>query len=110
MPIYEFWCHSCQRKSSVFVKSIGVQIALACPFCGSGELVRSLSRFAFHKPEGTRREESRPGSPDYYKDPRNIGRWAESKADELGMELPSQVQEMIAAARDGEMPEPVKDL
>ncbi len=110
MPIYEFSCQSCQRKSSVFVKSIGTEIAPDCPFCGSSDLVRYLSGFAFHKSEGTRLEESKPGSPDYYKDPRNIGRWAEYKAKEMGVELPSQVQEMISAARDGEMPEPIKDL
>jgi hypothetical protein len=48
--------------------------------------------------------------PDYYKDPRNIGRWTEKKFTEMGMEMPSQVEEMIQAARDGEMPEPVKEF
>jgi hypothetical protein len=47
---------------------------------------------------------------DYYKDPRNIGRWAETRTKELGVEMPSQVQEMIQAAREGEMPDAVKDL
>jgi len=28
----------------------------------------------------------------------------------MGMEMPSQVQDMIQAARDGQMPESVKDL
>jgi hypothetical protein len=49
-------------------------------------------------------------SPDYYKDPRNIGRWAEKKLKQRGEEMPQQVQEMIQAAREGEMPGPVKDL
>jgi len=73
-------------------------------------LIRSLSSFAFHKSEKTLLEESKPGTPDYYKEPRNIGRWAENRIEELGLEMPSQVQEMIVAAREGEMPEPIKDL
>jgi len=48
--------------------------------------------------------------PDYYKDPRNIGRWAEKRFSEMGMEMPSQIENMIQAAREGDMPAPVKEL
>jgi hypothetical protein len=47
---------------------------------------------------------------DYYKDPRNIGRWVEKKFQDMGQGLPSQVQEKIQAAREGVLPEPLKDL
>jgi len=50
-----------------------------------------------------------PGE-DYYRDPRNIGRWVERKFQNMGQELPSGVQEKIQAARDGVLPEPLKDL
>jgi hypothetical protein len=50
-----------------------------------------------------------PGE-DYYRDPRNIGRWVENKFRNMGQELPSGVQEKIQAARDGVLPEPLKDL
>ena len=50
-----------------------------------------------------------PGE-DYYKDPRNIGRWVEKKFQDMGQELPSQIQERIQAAREGVLPEPLKDL
>ena len=49
-------------------------------------------------------------SPDYYKDPRNIGRWVENKFQDMGMELPSEVQKTIQAAREGELPDSLKDL
>jgi hypothetical protein len=49
-------------------------------------------------------------SEDYYKDPRNIGRWVEKRFQQMGQELPSQVKEEIQAAREGVMPEPLKDL
>lgn len=113
MPIYEFLCLSCRRKASLFVKSISFSPEVSCPSCGSKQLERIVSRFAFHKSLKSIHEES--GDPDhpsldYYKDPRNIGRWVERKFQEMGEELPPPVREMIEAARDGEMPGPVKEL
>ena len=114
MPIYEFRCNSCQGKSSVFVKSITSPIDAACPSCGSRDLVRLVSLFGISKTIKSVHEASgmpqMSPSPDYYKDPRNIGRWTEKRFAEVGMEMPSQVQEMIDAAREGEMPDSVKDL
>jgi len=95
------------------VKSIGELLSPVCPACGGRELTRLISSFAYHKSLSTVHEESgqpdRAG-PDYYKDPRNIGRWTEKRFKEMGMEMPSQVEEMIQAAREGELPQPVKDL
>jgi len=51
----------------------------------------------------------RPGE-GYYKDPRNIGRWAEKKFRDMGQELPSHIQQQIQAAREGVLPEPLKDI
>jgi hypothetical protein len=47
---------------------------------------------------------------DYYKDPRNIGRWAEKRFNEMSIEMPPQLREEIQAAREGELPESLKDL
>ncbi len=111
MPIYEFFCPNCQRKLSIFVKSIAAYTEATCPYCGSGELVRLMSNFGISRTIKSVHEEfSNPNSPDYYKDPRNIGRWVEKKFREMGEEVPSQVREMIDAAREGEMPGPVKEL
>jgi len=113
MPIYEFRCNSCQQKANFLAKSISEPLSPVCPTCGSEELTRLVSSFAYHKSIDALHEESgepdRAG-PDYYKDPRNIGRWAEKRFREMGMEMPSQVGEMIQAAREGELPEPVKNL
>ena len=48
--------------------------------------------------------------PDDYRDPRQIGRWVEKRFEEYGMDMPEGAREMIDAAREGEMPGPVKDL
>lgn len=113
MPVYEFFCQSCRRKSSFLVRSAS-SFEPKCSTCGSTDIKRIISSFAYHKSLSTVYEESGElgnfASPDYYKDPRNIGRWAEKKFKDMGMEMPGEIQKKIQAAREGELPEPVKDL
>jgi putative FmdB family regulatory protein len=112
MPIYEYTCAECGRLTSVFIKSMGAESKASCSSCGSKKLRRALSKFAYHKSEARVLEEYgvEPRGLDDYKDPRQIGRWAERKFEEYGMEMPDQAREMIDAAREGEMPSPVDEL
>ena len=109
MPIYEFKCQECGRLTSVFVRSMGVSSKASCQHCGSRRLERAVSRFAYHKSEQTILQEygSEPKSLEDYKDPRQIGRWAERKFQEYGIDMPDEARKMIDAAREGEFPEPV---
>jgi putative FmdB family regulatory protein len=114
MPIYEFTCQDCHNRQSFLVRDSSVPFVPKCSSCGNTNLSRLISGFAYHKSLKTEWEES--GEPtmhpsdDYYKDPRNIGRWVEKKFQDMGQELPSQIREKIQAAREGELPEPLKDL
>jgi putative FmdB family regulatory protein len=112
VPIYEYRCRDCGRLNSVFTRSAGAPVRAACSECGSGKLDRALSRFAYHRSEQTILDEygSEPKRLEDYKDPRQIGRWAERKFDEFGIEMPKEARRMIDAAREGEFPDPVKDL
>lgn len=112
MPIYEFKCADCGRLSSIFTKSMGKEFEATCQHCGGRNLSRAVSRFAYHRSEQALLEQygAEPERPEDYKDPRQIGRWTERKFKEYGLELPEQAREMIDAAREGELPEPVKDL
>jgi putative FmdB family regulatory protein len=113
MPIYEFLCQECHTKSSILVKNIAESFVTQCPECGSNDLVRVVSRFAYRKSTKTVREEAGEPpmlpSPDYYKDPRNIGRWTEKRFKEMGLEMPAEVQQEIQAAREGELPPSLKE-
>ena len=112
MPIYEYKCADCGRLTSVFTKSMNAEVTAKCQHCGGKKLARTFSKFAYHR--STQRVMgdygSEPRSLDDYKDPRQIGRWAERKFDEYGMEMPKEAREMIDAARDGELPSPVDEL
>ncbi|MEE8470532.1 MAG: zinc ribbon domain-containing protein [Dehalococcoidia bacterium] len=122
MPIYEFRCNTCGQKSSLFVRSVSDSLSPACHACGSENVERCISKFAYHKSTSTIYEESGeptmfPKNSDYYKDPRNIGRWTEKRLKQLGIDMDGEeyrdtfsgVKETIAAAREGELPKTLKD-
>ena len=114
MPIYEFTCQDCSRLTSIFVRRVDAPYDAKCQHCGGGNLKRAVSRVAYHRTEQQILEDygvPDPGAgPDAYKDPRQIGRWVEQRFEQMGMDLPQEARTMIDAAREGEFPEPVKDL
>jgi putative FmdB family regulatory protein len=111
MPIYEYTCRACKRLTSAFVRNAADETAPPCQHCG-GKTSRALSRFAVGRSAAqANRDFSAPPRPgEEYSDPRQIGRWVENKFDEYGMDLPGEAREMIDAARDGDLPDAVKDL
>lgn len=114
MPIYEYRCPSCRAITEAFHRSLEQAAAPSCEQCGAEGLRRVVSRFATPKTEAQVLEQygspSAGAGPDAYKDPRQIGRWAEQRFEEMGVEMPAEAKQMIDAAREGEMPAPVKDL
>ncbi|MBI2869886.1 MAG: zinc ribbon domain-containing protein [Chloroflexi bacterium] len=112
MPIYEFSCSACRTKRDVLVRAAPGGTP-RCPVCG-GEMARLISRFAIHRTlKDVHQSSGEPGPGrglDYYKDPRNIGRWAERKLEEAGMEVPAGLRAEIDAARDGALPDGLEGL
>ena len=110
MPIYEYKCKSCNRLTSQFFKMASSEKAPPCQHCGA-KTARALSRFAMGRSASSAKSDfSAPRTASEYSDPRQIGRWVEDKFDSYGMDLPDGAREMIDAARDGELPDSVKDL
>jgi len=114
MPIYEYICHRCKRKVGIFMRIAAIQSDPACPVCGGTGLERVFSSFAVLKSTATVHEESgEPGpgmSADYYKDPRNIGRSMEKQFKNMNMEIPAEIQDSIDKARDGVLPDSLREL
>jgi putative FmdB family regulatory protein len=112
LPIYEYKCRQCGRLTSVFVRSISSPVDAECKSCGSTELERAVSAFAYHRSEAAILEDygGEPKRLEDYKDPRQIGRWTERKFKEFGVDMPDETRQMIDAAREGEFPDPIKDL
>jgi len=108
MPIYEYTCRQCGKRSSVFFKVMPSEEpkGQACSHCGSTEIEKAISRVAYVRSTQSRHEASGdPDAPsyDYWRDPSNIGRWTEKRLEEAGIEMPDRVREMIGQAREGEV-------
>ena len=86
MPVYEYRCNGCRRVTSVFVRTISDPKSPACDHCGNADLDRVMSRVAYHRTMDRVWEESGPpamdSGDDYYRDPRNIGRWMEQRLEQ----------------------------
>jgi putative FmdB family regulatory protein len=114
MPIYEFLCQSCNEKFSILGRNTSGTSSAVCPSCGGSDVGRLVSTFAYHRSLKAIHEES--GEPtliprgDFYKDPRNIGRWTEKRFRELGLDVPPEIQKEIRVAREGESPRPESDM
>ena len=114
MPIYEYICHKCKKKVGIFMRMSAIQPDPPCPICGGTGLVRVFSSFAMGKSIATVHEQSgEPGpgmSSDYYRDPRNIGRGLEKQFKNMNMDIPPEIQSTIDRARDGVLPDSLRDL
>lgn len=97
MPLYEYSCQTCHRKTTILVRSPSQAKPPTCPHCGGIKLVRVMSSFAYHK--GTPSGESA----DSLGDPGNIGRWMETRLKELGTDMTPELKEMVGKAREGEV-------
>ena len=115
MPIYEFRCADCGKVTNHFTRKIDTELTVACEHCKSQKTSRMMSKFGRSYTRSDIIEKygdpaDMGGGSDAYRDPRQIGSWVEKKFDQYGMDLPDGAREMIDAAREGELPDAVKDL
>jgi putative FmdB family regulatory protein len=60
MPVYEYDCSACGKRSDVFLKSLNAAGPSACPHCGSSEIHKAISRVVFVKSAQTKLDELDP--------------------------------------------------
>ena len=105
MPIYEYLCQDCRKRSSMLVLNLRHPPPANCRHCGSAKLERLLSRFAAPKSEEARLESladpSSLGGLDE-NDPRSVARFMKKMGEEMGEDLGDDVESMMEQAGDGE--------
>lgn len=111
MPIYEYRCPACGKKSSriwMRLPSAAEEGALACPSCGAGRLARLMSRFATPKSEERRLESLADGSSlgglDE-NDPRGMARAMRRMSEESGEPIEGEDAEVLERMEAGELPD-----
>ena len=107
MPIYEFRCQGCRRRTSVFTRSLGAPEAAACEHCGSAETTRVFSRVAVLRGEGGDYggfDESSLAGVDE-NDPRSVAKWVRKMSREMGEPMDPQMEAEMERMEAGEMPD-----
>jgi len=109
VPIYEYRCADCKRRSSLFFGSFSAaeRAEPRCEHCGSANIARLVSRVAFLKSEESRLDdldESSFGDVDE-NDPKSIARWARKMGEQLGEDAGDDFKEMVEQLEAGEMPD-----
>ncbi|MBW2057960.1 MAG: hypothetical protein JRJ26_10740 [Deltaproteobacteria bacterium] len=104
MPIYEYRCNDCGKEFSLLVLNPREPTRVKCEDCGSPNISRLMSRFAYHQTEASRIDSldtRKPRDESFYRDDRNIGLWAKKRAREMGVDLGAGFEETVEKARTG---------
>jgi putative FmdB family regulatory protein len=108
MPIYEYRCDDCRRKTTVLTLRVSASVDPTCDHCGGTKLRRLMSRFATPRSEDARLEgladPSSMGDIDE-SDPKSMARWMRKMGKELGEDVAGEdfdqmVDEMEAGGLD----------
>jgi putative FmdB family regulatory protein len=90
MPIYEYRCKKCRRKSEIITFRASEEVSACCKHCGSAEVERVPSRVRVRMSEETRMERfadpSRLSGIDE-NDPKSMAKWMKSMSREMGEDL-----------------------
>ncbi|MGD2104059.1 MAG: zinc ribbon domain-containing protein [Anaerolineae bacterium] len=113
MPIYEYHCHDCERRVSIFWRTFSkaVEGTATCPRCDGTSLTRLVSRVRVVRSEESRLDDlAGPGMmPDFDEnDPKSLGRWMRKMSDEIGEDLGPEFHEVVGRLESGESPEDIE--
>jgi putative FmdB family regulatory protein len=106
MPVYEYWCHDCHCKVSVYLKGFSGTGEVVCPQCSGKHLTRLFSTFAVRKTDK-----------DFYddilsdnqltrgmlaNDPRALAEWSRRFEGRAGTQISPEYEEMTERLERGE--------
>jgi putative FmdB family regulatory protein len=101
VPVYVFRCNRCQHR---FDELLGVEeVPSPCPICGAASLQRVATSAALLRPAGRSCGQWPAESM------REVGSWAESRLDRLGMGSDPEVSEIIEQGRSGTLVERARE-
>lgn len=107
MPIYEYRCADCKRRSSLYYQtySAASRATPTCEHCGSTNVSRIVSRVFQLKSEDAQLEDladpSSFGDLDE-NDPKSVARWARKLGQQMGEDLGDDWGEMVDRLEAGE--------
>ncbi len=112
MPIYEYRCADCGRRTSLFIRSMSQDLQPVCRACGSENMSRLISRVSVVRSEESRLESladpSNLAGLDE-DDPRSLGRFMRQMSQEMGEDLGPEFDEVVDRLESGQSPEEIEE-
>jgi len=115
MPIYEYRCHDCKRRVSIFWRSFSDlenrDAVPHCPRCNGTNLTRLISRVTVVRSEESHLDDlADPGMLDGLDDddPKSMARWMRRMSQEVGEDLGPEFDEVLDRLEAGESPEDIE--
>ena len=113
MPVFDYRCPDCRRRSTKLFKTFAAVHDPPCPHCGSERLERLLSRVTIVRGGGATAD---VGDDDFSGmdaameglesgDPRSLARMTRHMSEEMGEDLPEEFDPMLRRMEAGEMPD-----
>ena len=107
MPIYEYRCQNCRKRTSVFVRSVSSSVTAVCKHCGSRKISRMMSRVAVLRSDGDMPagfDEASLGDLDE-NDPRSMAKWIRKMSNDMGEPLDAEMENDLDRMEAGEVPD-----
>jgi putative FmdB family regulatory protein len=106
MPIYEYLCRSCRKKTSTLVLSRALESEVRCKHCGGADLEKLWSRFASPKSEDARLDAL--SDPSAFagldeNDPRSVAKFVKKMGQQMGEDVGDLEQAMEEEMAGGGM-------
>jgi len=103
MPIYEYRCAACGKKTTVVTLSVKAAVDPVCKHCGGRDLAKLVSRVAVRRSEESRLESladpsSLAGLDE--DDPKSVARWMKKMGREMGEEAGEDFDKEVDRAMD----------
>jgi putative FmdB family regulatory protein len=130
MPMYEFYCHSCNTIYTFFSRTVNTEKTPDCPACKTSTLTRQVSRFSFTG-SSKKDQESDSEYPDIpideskmeramqalaseaeninEDDPRQAANLMRKLTDMTGLKLGDKMEDALSRMEAGEDPEAIEE-
>jgi putative FmdB family regulatory protein len=101
MPVYEYRCADCRRKTTVVTLSVSAAVDPVCGRCGGRNMTKLVSRVAVKRSDESRLESladpaSLAGLDE--NDPKSVARWMKRMGREMGEEAGEDFDEEVEQA------------
>lgn len=102
MPVYEYRCNSCRRRTSVFVRGFSAAVSPTCDSCGGTDLTRLISKFSFQTAEKGPDFSEEDRANFEMSDPEHMANWAKEMTGKVDEDVAPEFERVAKGLETGQ--------